>query len=178
MYRIFFCEEICHIYFYTHFKALCFTAEADDSLIPVLPFPRPLYYDFFFIASMVLIYVRNSSSLWIKGRLDILHWFSWICIDPDSALSIMQAHSCVPFIISWCREPRDTTLIKYKEIFLLANIKKVCVVPILCIFFIEIKTYMKNHGCHNSKELLFRHMNRTHLLPGNPNKPDIPYFLL
>lgn len=41
-YRIFLCEEIWHIYFYTHFTALCFTAEADDSLIPVFPFARPL----------------------------------------------------------------------------------------------------------------------------------------
>lgn len=38
------------IYFYMHFTALCFTAQADDSLILVLPFARPFIFMIYFFS--------------------------------------------------------------------------------------------------------------------------------
>lgn len=36
----------------------------------------------------------------------------------------MQAHSCDPLMISWCKEPQAPEKNKYKEIFYLAKLKQ------------------------------------------------------
>jgi len=155
-YRIFFCAGTCHIFLHACYTALCFIAEADDFLILVLPFAVPFILRILFIAFMELLCLRDVGSSRIKGRQDTLfsHCFS-LDLHWSKHWTLNNTHlwSFHDLMMQGTPRPREEQI---RGNFPACKVKTV--VQNLCIFFAKLITYVKNHGCHNSQEFLFKHI--------------------